>query len=130
MAQSDKGSFRFVYTRPSLDWFETVNVEIKPDDYYYFKLERRFGPNWWLIGKNPPPENSTHYEWSETDIGRISHRDIARFIDWAKFDGGGSKLVEISAISGSFDILKEIENLLSNISGFAAETRKEDFGHG
>ncbi len=112
MSQSVKAPFKFSYTQPSLDWFKTINVEIKPDDYYYFKLQRRYGPDWWLIGQNPPPKNSTNYEWSEKDIGRISHRDIARFIDWAKFDDGGSKLVEISAISGSFDLLREIKVLL------------------
>lgn len=112
MSQSAKDSFKFVYTQPSLDWFENINVEIKPDDYYYFKLQLRYGPDWWLIGQNPPPENSTRYEWSETDIERISPHDIARFIEWAKYDSGGSKIVEISAISGSFDILREIKKLL------------------
>lgn len=114
MSQSVKAPFKFSYTQPSLDWFETINVEIKPDDYYYFKLQLRYGPDWWLIGQNPPPENSTRYEWSETDIGRISPHDIARLIEWAKYDSGGSKIVEISAISGSFDILREIKKLLLN----------------
>ena len=112
MSQSVKAPFKFSYTQPSLDWFETINVEIKPDDYYYFKLQRRYGPDWWLIGQNPPPENSTHYEWSETDIGKISNRDLMRFIDWAKFDGSGSKIVEISVISGALDIFNEIEDIL------------------
>ena len=44
MSQSVKAPFKFSYTQPSLDWFETINVEIKPDDYYYFKLQRRYGP--------------------------------------------------------------------------------------
>ena len=114
MSQSAKDSFKFAYTQPSLDWFETINVEIKPDDYYYFKLQLRYGPDWWLIGQNPPPENSTRYEWSEADNGRISPHDIARFIEWARYDNGGSRIVEISAISGSFDILREIKALLLN----------------
>ena len=83
MSQSVKAPFKFSYTQPSLDWFETINVEIKPDDYYYFKLQRRYGPDWWLIGQNPPPENSTRYEWSETELGKISCRDIAKFVEWA-----------------------------------------------
>ena len=114
MPQSVKAPFKFSYTQPSLDWFETINVEIKPDDYYYFKLQRRYGPDWWLIGQNPPPENSTRYEWSETALGRISCRDIAKFVEWARIDGGGSKIVEISTISGSFDLLREIKVLLLN----------------
>ena len=114
MSSSVKAPFKFSYTQPSLDWFETINVEIKPDDYYYFTLRRRYGPDWWLIGQNPPPKNSTNYEWSETSIGRISICDIARFIAWARIEGGGSKIVEISAISGSFDLLQEINGLLLN----------------
>lgn len=96
------------------DAYNDINVEIKPDDYYYFKLQRRYGPDWWLIGQNPPPENSTRSEWSETALGRISCRDIAKFVEWARIDGGGSKIVEISAISGSFDLLREIKTLLLN----------------
>lgn len=75
MSQSVKAPFKFSYTQPSLDWFETINVEIKPDDYCYFKLQRRYGTDWWLIGQNPPPENSTQREWSETELGRISCRE-------------------------------------------------------
>lgn len=89
MSQSVKAPFKFSYTQPSLDWFETINVEIKPDDYYYFKLQRRYDPDWWLIGQNPPPKNSTRLEWSETALGRISCRDIAKFVEWARIDGGG-----------------------------------------
>lgn len=107
-----KEPFKFEYTQPSLDWFEVIKVEIKPDDYTYFKLSRRYSPEWWLVGTNPPPSNSTDYHWTEKTIGRISERDIARFVEWAK-DDYGSKLVEISAISGSFDILRDIEKLLS-----------------
>lgn len=114
MPQSGKAPFKFSYTKPSLDWFETINVEINPDDYYYFELQRRYGPDWWLIGKNPPIENSTRHEWSETALGRISCRDIAKFVEWARSDGGGSKIVGISAISGSLDLLHEIKALLLN----------------
>lgn len=114
MSQSGKAPFKFSYTQPSLDWFETINVEINPDDYYYFELQRRYGPNWWLIGKNPPIENSTRREWSETALGRISCRDIAKFVEWARIDGGGSRIVGISAISGSVDLLHEIKALLLN----------------
>ncbi len=118
----EKEPFKFEYTMPSLDWYETINVEIKPKDYTYFKLVRRYGKNtWWLIGMNPPARNSEDYRWTEKDIGRIAVRDIARFIEWAKNDIGGSRLVEISALSGSFDILQEIKDLL----GMLPEPPKE-----
>ena len=128
MSQSVKAPFKFSYTQPSLDWFETINVEIKPDDYYYFKLQRRYGTDWWLIGQNPPPENSTRREWSETELGRISCRDIAKFVEWARIDGGGSKIVGISAISGDFDLLREIKSLLLNPG--IAKAMAEQWGGG
>ena len=111
-----KESFKFKYMMPSLDWYEIIEAEIKPDDYCYFKLNRRYGPTWWLIGKNPPAANAKDYNWTETTIGKMSERDIARFIEWAKCEYGGSRLVEISAISGSFDILREVEKLLGGMS--------------
>lgn len=108
---SEKEPFRFEYTQPSLDWFDTIKVEIKPEDYTYFKLSKRYCKEWWLVGTNPPADNAEDYHWTEESIGRISNRDLARFIKWAK-DDYGSRLIGISAISGSFDILKEIEKLL------------------
>ena len=112
-----KEPFKFKYTMPSLDWYDIINVEIKPDDYCYFKLVRRYGPTWWLIGTNPPADNAKEYKWTEKEIGNISERDIARFIEWAKLEYGGSKLIEISALSGSFDILREVEKLLKVVNG-------------
>lgn len=110
-ATKKKEPFKFKYTVSYLDWYDIVSVEIKPKDYCYFRLERRYGPSWWLIGKNPPAENAKDYRWTEKTIGQISDHDLVRFIEWAKSDYGGSDLVEISAISGSFDILREIEKI-------------------
>ena len=67
-----------------------------------------------LSDKIRPPKNSTRHEWSETELGRISCCDIAKFVEWARIDGGGRKIVEISAISGSCDLLREIKALLLN----------------
>ena len=109
MSQSGKAPFKFSYTQPSLDWFETINVEINPDDYYYFELQRRYGPNWWLIGKNPPIENSTRREWSETALGRISCRDIASLLSGQELTVVEAKLLEsrqLAALSTFFTKLK------------------------
>ncbi|HEX3018523.1 MAG TPA: hypothetical protein VHP31_11825 [Caproicibacter sp.] len=110
MKKKAKEPFEYEYTQPSLDWYETVQVKIKPDDYYYFRLERRFGPSWWLIGEKP--KNEPDYHWEEKEIGEIGERDLLRFIEWAK-DEWGSKIIEVHAISGSFDILEEIKELVS-----------------
>ena len=44
----------------------------------------------------------------------MDNNDIAKFVEWARIDGGGSKIVEISAIGGSCDLLREIKALLLN----------------
>lgn len=114
MAKLKKEPFKFEYTVPSLDWYDIIKGEIKPDDYVYFKLSLRYGNTWWLVGMNPPSDHAKGYRWTEKDIGRISDRDIVRFVEWAKQEDGfgGSKLTEVSAISGSLDILREVEKLL------------------
>lgn len=109
----DKKPFEFSYTMPSLDWYEIINVKINLEDYYYFTLERRFGPSWWLIGKNPVDKPS--YHWEEKELGELGYEnrneDVKRFIEWAKTDYG-SKITEIRAISGNLDVLKSINKLL------------------
>lgn len=108
----DKEPFVFEYTMPLLDWYETIKVTIKPEDYYYFHLERRFGRTWYLVGCNPVDEPSYHWEYKELgQIGsELSNYDVKRFIEWAKSDNG-SRITRINVISGSFDIFKEIEDI-------------------
>lgn len=101
--------FTFSYTVPSLDWFDTKTVTIGPQDYYYFRLERRFGPSWWLVGSNPTDDDSGHY-WTETQLGELRNADVIRFIKWAKTDIG-SLIIEVKALCGSFDIISEIAAL-------------------
>lgn len=64
MNDVSKEPFRFEYTMPALDWYEIRTVEINYDDYVYFELQRRYGQEWWLMGKNPPPKNSDDYRWT------------------------------------------------------------------
>lgn len=106
----NKEPFSFSYTQPFSDWYRTIDVVIKPDDYYYFKIERRFGPSWWLIGSNP--KNEPKYHWEYTQIGEMSERTLKRFIEWAK-DDKGSKIIEFNAISGEFNILEEMIKIVS-----------------
>lgn len=111
-----KEPFRFEYTKPSLDWYDIVKVEIKPGDYALFKLELRFGKSWWLVGMNPPKSDyKPSYLWDETDIGRIDNYDIIRFIKWAECGYHGSKLCEIKAISSSLNIVNEVAKLVNKM---------------
>jgi len=106
-----KEPFKFKYTYPSLDWYDVKEVVINYDDYYYFKIQRRYGPSWWLIGTNPPKDKNK-FEWTETQLGEIEKPDLIRFIKWAKDKDGGSRITEINSLSGDFDIIKDVLDLL------------------
>ena len=112
MASEKKEPFRFEYTRPWLDWYEIVRVEIKPDDYRLFRLEARCG-TWWIVGMNPPPQCSNTYRWVETQIGQIGLSDIGRFIKWAETERGGSRITEITASSNEHNIIKTIWGIVN-----------------
>ena len=107
----NKQSFNFTYTKPWLDWYEEVKVTINEKDYDWFKLERRFGSrnSWFIIGVNNQDEYSYR---KEKEIGLIWDRDLPRFIEWAKTKNGGSRILEISAISSTFDLLETIKKEL------------------
>ncbi len=108
--------FRFEYTKPSLDWYEIVKVEIQPKEYAWFKLELRFGNTWWLVGMNPPKSDyKPSYLWDETDLGRIGNRDIIRFIKWAECSFHGNRIVEIKAISNSLNVVNEFAKLIKQM---------------
>lgn len=113
MKNNKKSPFEFRWTVPMLDWFEWKKASVNFDDYDAFKLVRRYGPTWWLIGLNV---QETPYKIIETEIGELatkySNENVKRFIEWAKIDNVRSKLVEISVISTSFDLVKEIGDLL------------------
>ena len=105
-----KEPFEFRYTYPSLDWYGVKNVVINDGDYYYFTIERRYGPSWWLIGKNPPKDKNKT-EWSSEQLGEIEEPDLKRFIEWAKEDRG-SRITDIHSISGDFNIVEDIARLI------------------
>ena len=80
-----KEAFKFDEFKPCLDWYTTEHHIINWGDYNYFKLDRRFGPSWWLYGmkliENP-------YHWEEKEIGEIYEGDLRRFIEAGDFDVG------------------------------------------
>lgn len=108
----DKEPFRFSYNTPSLDWYITINVEVKWKDYLYFKIQRRFGPSYWLLGYQKEDKRIKH---REVEIGELSKRDLGRFVKWSEyttpFNQTCSKLIGVSVISTGmnlFDAIKEI----------------------
>ena len=108
-----KEAFVFTETKPCLDWFTTEEHTINDEDFTYFKLDRRYGPDWWLIGMKTVDKPT--YHWEEKEIGRICEADLSRFIDWAKYeDVNGNRIIDIHMISGNFDIFAEVGKLLNS----------------
>lgn len=100
--------FKFEYTMPFLDWYKIIKRTVTTDDYDWFELQLRYGSSWWLIGHKVDIERND----TKKDIGRLSKREAVRFIEWAEREGHGNNPVEISAISSSLNLAKEIGELL------------------
>lgn len=101
----NKEPFRFSYTAPSLDWYNIEDVEIKWEEYLYFKIQYRFGDTYWLMGYK---EKDGRIEREEVEIGRLSKELLGKFVNWCEFDDGYricSKLIGVSVISTGMNIL-------------------------
>ena len=109
----NKEPFRFYYFVPSLDWYNVENVEIKWEEYLYFKIQYRFGGTYWLLGYR---EKDGRIEREEVEIGKLSKSFLGKFVKWCEFDygfGTCSKLIGLSVISTGMNILdvaREIQN--------------------
>ena len=105
---TNKEPFRFYYTVPSLDWYSTEEVEIKWEEYLYFKIQYRFGKTYWLLGYR---EKGGRIEREEVEIGELSKRFLGKFVKWCEFNDGYrtcSKLIGISVISTGMNIFSVI----------------------
>lgn len=106
--------FEFSYTRPSLDWYEVVNVSITYDAYDYLTLERRYGGMWWVKGKKYIEDKN---KWVSEEIGEIREEDIPRLVEWAEYtDRFGhqvSILREVRAIDGCLNPIREFLKIMS-----------------
>lgn len=113
-ASKVKRPFKFAYTRPSLDWYEDVNVSIDYNEYNYLALERRYGGSWWVIGKRYIEDN---HRWISEQIGKISEEDIPRLVEWAEhtniFGRRVSILNEVRAIDGCLNPIREFLEIMN-----------------
>lgn len=105
-----KEPFEYDENVPCLDWYTTKHHIINDKDFTYFKLDRRFGPSWWLYGMKFDENNC---RWEEKEIGEIYDGDLRRFIEWAKTDHG-SRIISVHMICGSFDLFAEVGKLVEN----------------
>ena len=109
-ATEAKEPFEFSYTKPWLDWYETIKVSILYNQYNYLTLERRYGSSWWLVGHI---FNKQSDKWERVDVGQINNHDIKRLVEWARFTTKKGHtiniLTEIRAIDG---ILNPIDEFL------------------
>lgn len=114
-ASKVKKPFEFTYTKPSLDWYEVVEVSIAYDKYDYLALERRYGGSWWVIGKKYIEDKG---KWVSEQIGEIRERDIPKLVEWAEYtDRFGhqvSILNEIRAIDGCLNPIREFLRIMQN----------------
>ena len=106
--KTPKEPFVFSSIVPCLDWYEEKKHTVNDGDFIYFKLDRRFGPSWWLYGMKTVEE--PNYHWEETEIGEISSGDLIKFIEWSKSEYG-NRIINIHMICGDFDIFKEVAKL-------------------
>lgn len=122
-ASKVKEPFKFTYTRPSLDWYEDVNVSIAYDEYNYLALESRYGGSWWVIGKKYI-ENKD--KWVSEQIGEIRKPDIPRLVEWAeytnRFGHQVSILNEVRTIDGCLNPIREFLRIMSK---YKAETENK-----
>ena len=107
-ASKVKQPFTFKYTKPSLDWYEYVNVSFTYDKYNYLVLELRYGGSWWLIGKKYIKDAD---KWVSEDIGKIYKPDIPRLVEWAEYDQR-SILIEIRALDGCLNPISEFLKIM------------------
>lgn len=113
--EQNKEPFLLEYTAPLLDWYTTVRVEIKWDEYHYFKIQYRFGSTYWLMGYK---EKDGRFEREEVTIGRIYRSDLGKFIKWCEYDDGrSSKLIGVSVISTGMNITKIMKEIISLSDG-------------
>jgi len=109
-----KEPFKFSYTKPSLDWYEFVDVSIAYDEYNYLTLEARYGGTWWVVGKKYIEDK---LDWEYKQIGRIEERDIPRLVKWAeytnRFGHQVSILNEVRAIDGCLNPIREFLKIMN-----------------
>lgn len=108
VTENHKEPFVFEYTVPCMDWYYTENVVIHEGDFTYFRIERRYGPSWWVIGLKYDQKNLA---WSEKQLGEMNDAQLKKFIKWAKNETG-SNIIDVKAISGNCNIIEDILKLL------------------
>lgn len=115
-----KSDFYFEYTVPSLDWYDTVRVTIKPQEYNYFAIERRYGGTWWLKGIKI---TISPYQKEEKELGQLTPYYLVRFIKWCENKDEvtgrvGSNLLSINMLDNEFNIIEEMKKLIKQLNEY------------
>ena len=119
-ASKVKKPFKFTYTKPSLDWYEDVNVSIAYDEYSYLTLELRYGDSWWLIGKKYIKDKE---KWVSEQIGEIRENDIPRLVEWAEYTNSfGNQISILNEVRGIDGCLNPIREFLKIMSWYGVES--------
>ena len=116
-ATREKGLFEFTYTKPSLDWYEDINVKLAYNDYAYLILERRYSPCWWLKGQK---YNKHLDRWETVDIGMIRDCYIPKLIEWCRYTTKDNRTInilnEVRGIDGELNAIGEFLKLIKEYS--------------
>ena len=109
--KKENGPFLYSYVdTPPDGGCHTIFGMIRPDEYTCFRLERRFGLTWWLVGLKLTDDDKGQY-WTEEQICELRDQNLYKFIEWAK-SPWGSKITEVKALSTEFNIIDDICDLV------------------
>ena len=123
-ASKVKHPFKFTYTKPSLDWYEDVEVSITYDKYSYLTLEKRYGDSWWLIGKKYIKDED---KWVQEQIGEIRNEYIPKLVKWAEYiNRFGHKVSILNEVRGIDGCLNPIREFLEIMSKYGVEDEDKE----
>lgn len=108
--KKDNEPFLYSYIDASSGHCNNIFGLIRPDEYTCFRLERRFGLTWWLVGLKLTDDDKGQY-WTEEQICELRGQNLYKFIEWAK-SPWGSKITEVKALSTEFNIIDDICDLV------------------
>lgn len=112
--------FKFIYTRPSLDWYEDINVEIEWGEYDWFELQWRYGGTCWIVASKYDEETK---EFNCEQIGELRGTSkIYDFIKWCEVPKGGSVLTKFTVIDGDINLFRKLYKVIKD-----REMRKAEY---
>ncbi|MBR1936462.1 MAG: hypothetical protein IJ842_02080 [Bacilli bacterium] len=101
MKEESSKEYTLVCNDWCIDFPTTKEVKIDDNKYIGYKIQWRFGSNWWVCGirKND--------NFRQDDFGEVSYRELIKFMKWA-----GERIYEFSSITTNMNFIKELTDLM------------------